>query len=421
MTESKVVWDEIQQEAIDGCCDITNRFFSVSGPAGTGKTGLMKEIYNNFIASGYRVVLCAPTGKAAKRIQEATGIDAMTIHRLLEYSSPWAIDYATGEPMGVSVPKKGKKNKLAFDVILVDEYSMVTQDVHRSLMDAIPSGGLLRVFGDTNQLKPIEENKRLQELPSIFEKLLKDFKSVILTKIYRQDEGSGIVQSGSRILQGKIPEQSADFNRIFTEKPVEVLKHQLLKFFDEGVNYSHINNQVICLGHLTWVGSRKLNLVIQNIFQSGNKEAIVVPRHKWVKEIKFLKLFVGDKVIQTTNDYNLCVYNGEIGIIIEINQDMSSIIVDFGDRLVEYPALMEIPGRKGTMFIDPRMDLDLAYAVTTHKMQGSECQHAIYIMNKSNFYMQNRSNFYTGITRARKHVTVITDMVSLTRSVRSIK
>jgi len=128
-------------------CNLANRVVAVSGSAGTGKTTVLEEIYNNLTAAGYTVALCSPTGKAAKRITEVTGISAQTMHRLLEYSHPGDPDPRTGKPMGESRPQRNRATPLEYDVILADEYMMVPQDLHDALFAALPHKGVVRVFG----------------------------------------------------------------------------------------------------------------------------------------------------------------------------------------------------------------------------------------------------------------------------------
>ena len=161
-------FDKTQAEAIGACCDISRRIVPVTGAAGTGKTTILQNVYKTLKARGHQVVLCAPTGKAAKRIQEATGIRARTIHRLLEYPHPGERDEKTGKTLISTDPKRDRQNPIDFDVVLVDEYAMVSVEVHRNLIDALPHGGIIRMFGDANQLQPIESSKRLQAEPSSF-------------------------------------------------------------------------------------------------------------------------------------------------------------------------------------------------------------------------------------------------------------
>ncbi len=193
----QIKYDAIQQEAIERCLDINsnNRIVSVSGQAGTGKTSLIKDTHATLQSLGYRVDVLAPTGKAAKRVHEATNIRARTCHMGLEYTSPSDIDEETGQPIGETIPKRDKKNPLDADVVIVDEYMMVNWELHRNLIDALKSGACIRMFGDVNQLPPIESNAKLRDKDAPFEEMMKKFASTQLQEVYRQGEGSATERS----------------------------------------------------------------------------------------------------------------------------------------------------------------------------------------------------------------------------------
>ena len=413
-------YDAKQLEAISRCCDINNanRVVPVTGQAGTGKTTLIRDVYHKLREAGYRVALCAPTGKAAKRIEEATGIRAKTIHRLLEYTYPGERDPETGQVHGISEPRRFRSNPLELDVVLADEYAMVNNEVHRNLFDALPLGGSIRVFGDVNQLRPIETSDALKEQDSPFQKLLKQFNGIYLETIHRQSEGSGIVENGQRILRGRMPKRCDDFTMKITDDPITALRGYIDEQASKGVEFNTIDNQVIVVGRRSWVGTPKVNNLLQTVFRPESDGWLDVPRHPWAKtKVRFR---VGDKVINTKNIYAqpegspLEVFNGESGIIIDISE-FGEIVIDLGDRVVTFPPVITYEDNHGRIkSYDPRKELDLAYAITCHKSQGSEYQHVVYILNRSQGkYLRNRANFYTGITRARTHVHVISDLRSL--------
>lgn len=420
-SHKELAFDGKQQEAVDLCCDIEQRVVGVTGPAGSGKTTILRTVYNRLVDHGYRVALGAPTGKAAKRIFEATGIPALTFHRLLEYSHPGDPDPKTGKRVQFSFPRRTRSNPLDIDVLLADEYAMVNWEVHRSLFDALPNGGSIRVFGDNNQLQPIEEDKRLQDEPSPFTMLLSKFRSVELDTVHRQAEGSGILLNLQQILRGRMPTRNDQWALRFTDRPVDELRELILDGLDEGIDFSTIDNQVITVQHKSWVGTGKLNSMIQALFRDKLDPAQLIPRNSWVEGENgekggFIRMYVGDKVIVTRNTYDLMIFNGEIGKIIEFSQD-GEIVVDLGDREVVIPPSLLVLSRYGKMIeVDPRKDLDLAYAITTHKMQGSECKRVVYMLNKSTSFMQNRRNLYTACSRGKEHVTIISDQRSLTTS-----
>lgn len=413
--------DETQVSAVNLCCDITSRVVGVTGAAGSGKTTILKKAYRQLEEQGYSVGLAAPTGKAAKRIYEVTGILALTNHRLLEYTHPGDPDPKTGKPALFSYPRRTRANPLDLDVLFVDEYAMVNRELHRSLFDALRPGACIRVFGDNNQLQPIEEDKRLQGEPSAFVLLLDKFPSVRLETIHRQGKDSGILLNLQSILRGKMPTRNDQWGIKFTEQPVDALRDIIFDKLDDGIDFSLPSNQIITPQNTSWVGTVKLNAMIQGLFHNKMEPAVMVPRHQWVKgegdqKGGYIRMFVGDKVIATRNMYELNVFNGETGRIIEITHD-GEIVIDFGDREQAIPPIMMVQNRYGKIVeIDPRKDIDLGYAITTHKSQGSEYENVVYVLNKSTSFMQNRRNFYTATSRGRERVDIITDQRSISIS-----
>ena len=436
--DRKYEWDETQLAAIERCCDMSQRIVPITGVAGTGKTTLIREVYIVLQEAGYTCVLCAPTGKAAKRIQEATGIPAMTIHRLLEYPHPGERDPDTGVALSSTIPKRDKRNPVLQQVILCDEYAMVNREVHRNLIDALPPAGRVCMFGDVNQLKPIEQG-RLANKPSPFETALKMFDGTVLEVNHRIEEGSGIAENGSRILKGNIPKRESDFILKITNQPVKSLTEIVLDMLMvENINFGSNQGQIISCMKNTWVGTYKLNLALQDMLNPiPAKQRVRLERHTWDTKLP-IRVGVGDKVIWTENSYDLrnpwdryedeehkfyiptppekMIMNGESGIITEIHDD--HLMLDVGDRVVEVPKIQSVETKKGDLVqISPYRTIDLGFVITTHKSQGSEWPHIIYILNKSTSVMHSRHNFYTAISRARTSVTLVTDQVSLANSV----
>jgi exodeoxyribonuclease V alpha subunit len=406
--------DPTQQHAIDMCCNLERRVVAVTGSAGTGKTTILKNVYHNLYSRDESVVLCAPTGKAAKRITEATGIQAMTIHRLLEYPHPGERDEKTGKTLVSTDPKRDRNNPLEYHTILCDEYAMVSVEVHRNLLDALPSGGVIRMFGDANQLQPIESNKRLQREDSSFLKMLDKFDGIRLETIHRQAGDSNIISNGQRIIAGAMPRKTEDFTLKITSTPVEAILDFIQDNLADDIDYGSTEHQLISPTKVGWVGTEAMNAAIQQQLQPSSKHYQRAERHKWstVEEQRF---YEGDKVIFTVNNYGLDVFNGETGIISRFMDD-GGIVVNFGDKDVEIPVSQEMDGRHGMYYINPQKDLDLAYVITTHKSQGSEYGRVCYIMNSSRGYLLNRKNFYTAISRARTHVSIIADAKALNMS-----
>jgi exodeoxyribonuclease V alpha subunit len=425
-----VVFDDKQQEAIDACCDVSRRIVAVTGKAGTGKTLIMREVHKRLTGVGYLVQASAPTGKAAKRIREVTGLEAMTNHRMLGYGMPIeheTEDEKTGDKKTVLIstgPRFKRSNPLPFDTILCDEYAMVNQEIHRNIIDALKSGARVCMFGDVNQLKPIEEDRRLDTQPSAFMVALQKFSGTMLDTIHRHDAGSGIAQNGALILAGRPPRPSDDFLVRQTDRPVlavqEWLEHQL----ENGHNYADTDHQIITCMNKSWIGTQKLNLIVQAMFWDRARPFIELPRYRDAgSDIAPIRVQVGSKVVYTANTYDFnddgqsFAFNGETGTVININHAEGSVEIDFGDRTVIIPPLVITVYPDGRVVEgDPRRNIQHAYVLTTHKCQGSEYKHVTYVMNKSTMWAQSRRNFYTAVTRAREHCTVFTDMVSLMKS-----
>lgn len=413
--------DPKQQEAVNLCCDITKRVVAITGAAGSGKTTILKQSYNALVEAGYNVALAAPTGKAAKRIFEVTGIEAQTSHRLLEYTHPGDPDPKTGKAVAFSYPRRTRQNPLEVDVLFVDEYAMTNREIHRSIFDALPNGACVRVFGDNNQLPPIENDERDKQGPSPFVELLSKFPSVVLETVHRQGADSGILLNLQSMLRGRMPTRNDQWSMSFTEQPVDTLRDYILDSLENDIDFTATDNQILTPQNTSWVGTVKLNTMIQSLFHNHMEPAVMVPRHNWVKgegdeKGGAIRMFVGDKIIVTQNMYDLHVFNGESGKIIEITSD-GEVVIDFGDREQAIPPILMVQNRYGKIVeIDPRKSIDLGYAITTHKSQGSEYKRLIYILNKSTGYMQNKRNFYTACSRGREHVHIITDQRSLGNS-----
>ncbi len=447
---SGMEFDQEQRNAIDLCTNVnaTNRIVAITGAAGTGKTTIIKETYRNLIEQGHDVAVCAPTGKAARRIKEATGIDAVTIHRLLEFPKPGERG-EDGKPLSPNFPKRRKTHPLDNDVIIVDEFAMVNQELNKFLVDAMKSGCVLRVFGDNNQLAPIEErtygHKDLQLSP--FQYYLKHFPSVTLTHVYRQAEGSGVLDNASRIVRGYVPRPTPDFLIKISDRPPTTVEELVLR---EGDKFATSSAQIISVQNKGWIGTYELNQRIQAILNPDPLKSLDPPRHKW-QEKKPITVGLGDKIVCTENMYDLrdhyerygqynddgspvamsyiecpdnkTILNGEVGKVVDIVQGRDGLVeyidVDVGDRHVQIPFMIQEYGfRKNDIYpVFPLKGIDLGYVLTTHKCQGSEYDEVVYVLNKSTKFMQNRRNFYTAVTRARKKVMLITDSASLSYSV----
>lgn len=404
--------DEKQRQAVERCVNPAHRTVAVTGPAGSGKTTIMKLAYQGLQEKGFSPVLCAPTGKAAKRIQEATGLPAMTIHRLLEFTHPGEID-ESGKAVGYSYPRRTRSRPIDYNAVLCDEYAMVPQEVHASLIEALPHHSILRVFGDANQLAPIEEDVRNYEKPSAFINLLNNFDGVRLETIHRQGEGSGIAANGWKILKGGMPMRHDDYYLRLTSDLMSGLFEKLQADREKDIHYNVMENQIITPRKTGTLGSNALNALLQSYYildpNKPEPKSILVPR--WdPKGSQKLRMYEGDKVIYVANNYDLDLFNGETGILIKTDDEFGVLTVDFGDKIVEIPPVIANFARgKEMKHIDPRKSLELAYCVTTHKAQGSEYQHIIYLMGYATGRLKSRRNYYTAVTRARKGCAVISD------------
>lgn len=229
--------------------------------------------------------------------------------------------------------------------------------------------------------------------------------------------------NATNLLKGRTPTKNEQWTQRFTDKPVEELRNFILDMEEEGISFTTIENQIIVPQNKSWVGTTKLNIMIQGLFHNQQEPCLHVRRKDWVegedgKKGSTIRMFIGDKVICTGNLYDLGVFNGETGKIIEIDQDTGEIVVDFGDREQSFPPVLMVKNRHGSFSeIDPRKDLDLAYAVTTHKCQGSEYKRVVYLLNKSNLFIISRRNFYTAVTRAKEHVYLFCDQKGLSQAV----
>lgn len=410
--------DDKQRLSVERALDTTSRIAATTGPAGSGKTTIMRFVYQSLVDAGYNPVFCAPTGKAARRVREATGFPCKTIHMLLEYTAPQDIDEKTGKPFGDTFPRRTREHPLDHDVVIVDEFAMVTHELHRNLVDALPNGARLIVYGDTMQLPPIEQSSALATQPTSFQKLLDKFNGVYLERVHRTDGDSGILAAAQRVLRGLAPVDNNDFKRIITEQPVDKLLEEITL-----ADYASLDNQIITPSNKSWIGTHKLNQALQIILMPDTNErtTLNLPRNKWDKGT--VRVGAGDKVIMTKNWYDLdCedatkgIFNGEVGIVTEISE-VEEVVVDFGDRVCRIPPAIQSMYNNSVYIGYPQRDMQLAYATTTHKTQGSEYKNVIYVINKSVITMLNRKNMYTAITRAREKVTMITDMKGLSMSV----
>ncbi len=437
-----MAFDVKQEHAIDLCLDMEKRLVSVTGEAGTGKTTLIKRICDKLTEREVKFALTAPTAKAARRIREATGYPAQTIHKLLAFNRP-ELNEETGKPASASKPSFNKQTSLPYDIVICDEYAMVNSGLHRDLVDALGKGAL-RLFGDVRQLPPIEQYFVGSDITSPFERCLKSKHTIVLDTIYRQAEGNGILEAGRAINRGNPFASSADCIVKFS---ASMLKDLFDMVRADPVIWGSLDNQIISPArNKSDVCTKRMNPILQTIINPAMQLKTELPRHKWdAKERMYVCL--DDKVVCTDNIYDMRDYferyedwsdditpvmssfipcpdtkqvlNGEVGRVVAIGP-MGELEIDFGDRIVEMPtSITEYSYRHKTVFkLDVRKAIEHAYALTTHKCQGSEYKNIAYIMAGAIFFNLSRPNFYTAVTRARQRALVFTDQKGFATALR---
>jgi exodeoxyribonuclease V alpha subunit len=329
------------------------------------------------IAKGVVVALCAPTGRAAKRLSESTGIEAKTIHRLLE-TDPRSGGF-----------RRNAERPLDCDLLVIDETSMVDVPLMRSVLRALPNGAALLLVGDVDQLPSVGPG---QVLADIIESSAVPV--VCLTEVFRQAAASRIVTNAHRINQGLMPELHADdgnsdFYFVDAVDPDEGVR-KVLAIVSERIprrfGLDRVRDiQVLCPMNRGGVGARSLNIELQTALNPPGESRI--ERFGWT-------FCPGDKVMQVENNYDKEVYNGDLGIVSRIDAEASELAVDFDDREVVY-TFSELD------------ELVLAYATTIHKSQGSEYPAVVIPIMMQHYTMLQRKLLYTGVTRGKRLVVLV--------------
>lgn len=365
-TPSGIVYDDVQQAAIQKALD--SKVMVLTGGPGTGKTTTTQGIIEAFKARKKTILLAAPTGRAAKRMTEATGMEAKTIHRLLEYS-----------PM--EGYKRNDENPLEGDVLIVDECSMIDILLFYNLMKAIPEKMRLILVGDIDQLPSVGAGNVLRDIIDS-----NKIPVVRLTRIFRQAQTSRIVMNAHAINAGNFPNiqngHETDFFFIKQENPDEMVKLIIGLVRDrlsKRYGYPPKEIQVLTPMQRGTVGAANLNIELQNAL---NPSGPSLARGGYTYR-------QGDKVMQIRNNYDKSVFNGDIGYITAVDTNERTLSVTFDSRLVEYD-------------ISELDELVLAYAVTIHKSQGSEFPVVVMPITMKHYVMLQRNLIYTGITRAKK-------------------
>ncbi|MGE4291624.1 MAG: ATP-dependent RecD-like DNA helicase [Desulfovibrio sp.] len=368
-----------QREAVFGAC--ANKAFIITGGPGTGKTTITRAVVATLKELGLKPKLAAPTGRAAKRLSEATGRMALTLHRLLQFQPDGGFQY-------------GEDKKLKADVMLVDEASMLDAHLCLSVLRALPLTCRLVLVGDVNQLPSVGPGNVLADL--IDSEVLP---SARLSYIFRQAQESSIVTNAHRINAGQYPEESpyapprADFFWVRQDDPArvqELIVETVCERIPERYGLDPLRDvQVLTPMHKGEVGTQALNRLLQDRLN---------PRPALARgcEIKrgFQCFRVGDRVLQLRNNYEKEVFNGDLGWIHELDAEAGELAVDFEGNLVYYEA-SELD------------DLTLAYAVSVHKSQGSEYPAVVVPVVTQHYIMLQRNLLYTALTRARRLAVMV--------------
>ena len=358
---------------------LTSRAVIITGGPGVGKTTLVNSILLILRAKKVKCLLCAPTGRAAKRLTETTGLEAKTIHRLLE------VDPATGRF------SRNEDKPLDCDLLIVDETSMVDVLLMYALLRALPKTSALIMVGDVDQLPSVGPGNALRDL------IESGVVSVVrLTEVFRQAASSKIITNAHLIRQGKMPElrsagSGSDFYFIERDTPEEIAA-TLVRLVQDRIPKGHRlgpirDIQVLCPMNRGSIGVRELNTALQGTLNPVRPGEPAVERFGWRFQVR-------DKVIQTENDYKKEVFNGDIGTIEKIDPVEQELFIRFDDRLVTYD-------------FGELDEVSLTYAVTIHKSQGSEFPAVVIPVAMQHFMLLQRNLIYTGITRAKRLLVVV--------------
>lgn len=402
--EEQMELDEWQAEAVRQAA--THGLFVLTGGPGTGKTTTIRAMISYFVGEGYDIFLAAPTGRAAKRMSETTGYEAKTIHRMLEVNGAMSEAEESAKQIG-GMFERNESNPLEADVIIIDEMSMVDITLLYALLKAVSAGTRLILVGDVNQLPSVGPGNVLRDIIASG-----CFPVVTLQKIFRQASQSDIVVNAHKINDGEhiaLDNKSKDFfllKRYDADVIINVMLQLVKQKMPRYVDATSYDIQVLTPTRKGLLGVERLNTILQQYLNPPAKQK----KEHQVGDRIFRE---GDKVMQIRNNYQLeweirsryglaidkglGVFNGDVGIIQEINDYSSTVSVLYDEnRLVQYPF-------KG---LD---ELELAYAITIHKSQGSEYPAVVMPLLPGPRMLMNRNLLYTAVTRARKCITIVGD------------
>ncbi len=370
---------------------LTSRALIITGGPGVGKTTLVNAILMVLRAKRVRCLLCAPTGRAARRLSESTGLEARTIHRLLEVQP------------GTGRFARDQSRPLDCDLLVVDETSMVDVTLMAHLLRALPVSASLLLVGDIDQLPSVGPGLVLRDL--IESRVVP---VVRLTEVFRQAAGSRIITNAHRINEGQLPDVPArgdesDFYFVEREEPAaiaDVLAEMVKTRIPGRFQLDPIRDvQVLCPMNRGSLGIRELNVRLQNELNPVRETEMVVEKFGWQYRPR-------DKVIQTENNYDKDVFNGDIGQVVRVDPEEREVIVRFDQREVTYD-------------FGELDELSLAYAITIHKSQGSEFSAVVIPLAKQHYLLLQRNLVYTGVTRGKRLVVLVGQRAALSMAVRN--
>lgn len=383
-------YDEVQAEAIQKAA--LSKVMVLTGGPGTGKTTTVNGIIAAFEVFGLEVLCAAPTGRASKRMSEATNMPAKTIHRLLEYKFPDGFE-------------RDEKNPLEGDVLIVDECSMIDLQLMNSLIKAIPDDMRLILVGDIDQLPSVGAGNVLRDI------IDSDCIPVVrLTKIFRQAQTSNIVMNAHKINRGIRPELNnrPDSDFFFIEEETENVAKEIVKLVKDrlpGFCQTDANQiQVLTPMRNGGVGTESLNILLQGAL---NPEFDAFGNAKPAMKRGNTVFRLGDKVMQIRNNYEKMVFNGDIGFICDVDEEDEKLFINFGDMPIEYD--------KNEMD-----EIVHAWATTIHKSQGSEYPVVVMPIVKAHYVMLQRNLLYTAVTRAKKTFVMIGQSDAVDIAVRNV-
>ncbi|HSQ42665.1 MAG TPA: ATP-dependent RecD-like DNA helicase [Fibrobacteraceae bacterium] len=373
-------------EQVQGICSaVTSPFFVLTGGPGTGKTTALRGILHLLDLRQETVALCAPTGRAARRMSELTGRTAQTLHRLLE------IDSQTRRFL------RNQERPLEAQVVVVDEFSMVDTWIGSALISALSPTARLLLIGDQDQLPSIGPGNILRELLSC-----ESVPSMRLTRIFRQEGGSDIAECAHRINLGQHPNLHSGTRFHYlqaqnAEEATRLLGDLVAKEIPQKLSMDPRRDlQTLIPVHKGPLGTLVLNPFLQGLLNPGGAQV----------EIGGARWRTGDRVMQLHNDYEQGIFNGDVGFVRKLDAENQEMEVDFD-------------GRSVLLSSESLGDLALSYACTVHKSQGSEYRAVVIVLDTSHHILLQRNLLYTAVTRAREEVWIIATPGALDRAIRN--